>query len=60
MEHKPCFGKQPQNKPEIMQKRGCVQCPDWNCCLSITQITKGKGLEAWLGERKKEKENNNA
>lgn len=53
MEHKPCFGKQPQNKPEIMKERGCVQCPDWNSCLSLTWITDGKGPDAWLEERKK-------
>lgn len=59
-EHKPCFGKRPLNEPETMRKRGCIKCQDCNICYSVTLDTDGKGLEAWLAERKKEKENNNA
>ena len=58
MEHKPCFGKKPLNEPETVRKRGCVKCPDWNSCLSVTWITDGLGPEAWLAKRKMEKEKN--
>lgn len=53
MEHKPCFGKRPLDEPETMRKRDCIKCKDCNICYSVTLATDGKGLEAWLAERKK-------
>lgn len=45
MEHKPCFGKKPLKEPETMKEKGCIKCPHWNGCLTVTWITQGKGIK---------------
>ena len=47
MKYPPCFGKLALGKPETMKEKGCIRCPHWNCCLSTTWITDGKGMEGY-------------
>ena len=53
MTYPDCYGKLALKEPEIMKEKGCIKCPHWNSCLSVTWLTNGKGPEAWLTEHKK-------
>ena len=52
MRYPDCYGKMALGKPKAMKEKGCIECPHWNGCLSVTRITEGNGVE--VGKEGKE------
>lgn len=45
MTYPDCYGKLALKEPETMKEKGCINCPHWNGCLTVSWITQGKGIK---------------